>query len=151
MKNSSFIIERVLNAPVNIVWNAITDKTAMKKWYFDLSEFKPEEGFEFSFPGQGHKGEQYIHHCKITEVVKEKKLVYSWQYEGFPGKSFVHFELFAEGNNTRIKLTHEGLETFPQNNPDFAKESFASGWTELIGTLLRNFVEKEIVDRKIKT
>lgn len=143
MKNSPFIIERILKAPVTKVWEAITDKAAMKQWYFDLSEFKPVVGFEFSFPGRGHKGEKYIHQCKITEVVKEKKLVYSWAYEGYPGISFVHFELFAEGNNTRIKLTHEGLETFPQNNSDFAKESFAAGWTELIGSLLKNFVEKQ--------
>ncbi|HEU5290052.1 MAG TPA: SRPBCC domain-containing protein [Cyclobacteriaceae bacterium] len=142
MKNSSFIIERVMNAPVASVWKAITDKDAMKQWYFDLAEFKPVVGFEFSFPGQGHKGEKYIHHCKITEVVKERKLAYSWRYEGFDGISFVHFELFAEGNSTRVKLTHEGLETFPQNNPDFAKESFAAGWTEVIGTLLKKFVEQ---------
>jgi uncharacterized protein YndB with AHSA1/START domain len=142
MKNSQFIIERVLNAPVSKVWRAITNKEDMKKWYFDLSEFKPEVGFEFSFPGQGHQGEKYIHHCQVTEVVKEKKLVYSWAYEGFPGISYVHFELFAEGDHTRIRLTHEGLETFPQNNSDFARESFAAGWTELIGALLKNFVEK---------
>ena len=139
--NTPFIIERVLKAPIGTVWKALTDKSAMKHWYFDLSEFKPEIGFEFSFPGQGRKGENYIHRCKVTEVVKEKKLAYSWAYEGYPGKSFVHFELFPEGENTRIILTHEGLETFPQNNPDFAKESFAAGWTELIGTLLKNFVE----------
>ena len=143
MKNSPFIIERVLSAPVAKVWDAITNKEEMKKWYFDLAEFKPEVGFEFTFSGQGQKGEKYIHHCKITEVIKKKKLVYSWRYEGFPGNSFVHFELFAEGDNTRIKLTHDGLETFPQNNSDFVKESFAAGWTEIIGKSLRNFVEKK--------
>ena len=143
MKNQPFTIERTLSAPVATVWKAITDKDAMKHWYFDLSEFKPEVGFEFSFPGQGHKGEQYLHHCKVTEVIKEKKLAYNWRYENYPGISNVCFELFAEGNSTRIKLTHEGLETFPQNNPDFAKESFAAGWTELIGKLLKNFVEEK--------
>jgi uncharacterized protein YndB with AHSA1/START domain len=146
MKNSPFIIERVLNASASKVWRAITNKEEMKKWYFDLSEFKPEVGFEFSFSGQGQKGEKYTHLCKITEVIKEKKLVYSWRYEGYQGISFVHFELFPEGDSTRIKLTHEGLETFPQNNPDFAKESFAAGWTEIIGKALKDFVEiKETV------
>jgi len=41
-----------------------------------------------------------------------------------------------------VKLTHEGLETFPANNPDFAKESFAGGWGYLIGKSLPEFVEK---------
>jgi uncharacterized protein YndB with AHSA1/START domain len=138
-----FVIERTMDAPVEMVWNAITDKNEMKQWYFDLSEFKPEVGFEFSFYGQGHKGEQYLHLCKITEVVKERKLRYSWRYHNYDGNSYVTFELFPEGNKTRIKLTHEGLETFPDNNPDFAKESFMGGWTELIGKLLPEYLAKQ--------
>lgn len=142
MNNSSFTLERVLNAPVENVWNAITDKDAMKQWYFDLAEFRPEVGFEFSFTGQGKKGVQYLHHCKVTEVVVGKKLTYSWRYEGYEGISYVHFELFAEGDKTRIRLTHEGLDTFPKNNSDFDTENFVGGWTELIGSLLKKFVER---------
>jgi hypothetical protein len=40
-----------------------------------------------------------------------------------------------------LKLTHDGLETFPQNNPDFAKKNFATGWTEIVGESLKKFVE----------
>lgn len=113
----------------------------MKQWYFDLKEFKPEVGFEFQFYGQGHKGEQYLHLCKITEVIPYKKLAYSWRYDGYKGISYLTFELSAEGDKTKIKLTHEGIETFPQDSPDFAKESFTAGWTELIGKMLKEFVE----------
>ena len=137
-----FVIERTYNAPVEKVWKAITDKDQMKEWYFDLEEFTPEVGFEFTFVGKGHKGEQYIHRCKILEVIPQKKLTHTWTYENHPGYSTVTFELFSEGAQTRVKLTHTGLESFPKNNPDFAKESFAEGWTELIGKLLRQYVEK---------
>src|SRR5258705_3187279 len=142
MKNEAFTIERTYNAPVEKVWKAITDNEEMKQWYFDLSEFKPVVGFEFQFTGEGHKGEKYLHLCKITDVVANKKLTYSWRYDGYEGNSFVTFELFEEGSNTRLKLTHEGLETFPMNNPDFAKESFAEGWTFIVGKSLKEFVEK---------
>lgn len=54
----------------------------------------------------------------------------------------VIFELFPEGQSTRLKLTHEGLETFPADLPDFSRESFAEGWTFIIGTALKEFVEK---------
>ena len=50
--------------------------------------------------------------------------------------------MFEEGDNTRLKLTHEGLETFPADNPDFAKESFTKGWTYMVGTALPGFAEK---------
>ena len=60
MKNEPFVIERTLNAPVQKVWEAITDKEKMKQWYFALSDFKPEIGFEFNFPGKGNEGQDYI-------------------------------------------------------------------------------------------
>jgi uncharacterized protein YndB with AHSA1/START domain len=136
-----FVIEKIYNAPVERVWKAITDRDQMKQWYFDIAAFKPEVGFEFTFNG-GKEGRVYVHLCKVTEVIPKKKLKHSWAYEGYEGKSFVTWELFEEGNSTRVKLTHEGLETFPQNNPDFAKENFVQGWTYILGTSLKNYFEK---------
>jgi uncharacterized protein YndB with AHSA1/START domain len=135
-----FVIERTLNAPADKVWKAITDKHEMKQWYFDLKEFKPEVGFEFSFSGGEKDGVQYLHLCKVTEVIKEKKLTYSWRYDGYGGNSFVTFELFAEGDKTRLKLTHEGLETFPAIAA-FARKNFENGWTSIIGSSLPKYLE----------
>ena len=148
MKNNPLVIEQTLDAPVEKVWDAITNKEKMKQWYFELSDFKPVVGFQFSFPGQGHKGENYIHLCKVTAVEPNKKIQYSWRYENYEGDSLVTFELFEEGKKTRLRLTHEGLETFPQNNPDFARESFTGGWTELITKLLVKFLEQGEVVRQ---
>jgi len=142
MQTQPFVIERSYNALVEKVWNALTDKTQMKQWYFDLSDFKPEVGFEFKFDG-GKDDKVYHHICKIIEVIPYKKLKHSWSYIGYEGMSYVTWELFDEGEITRVKLTHEGLETFPQNNPDFAKESFTQGWTYITGTSLKEFLEKE--------
>lgn len=137
------VIERNYNAPIEKVWKAITDKNEMKKWYFDLSEFKPEPGFEFQFYGEGKQGEKFLHLCKVTEVINQKKLTYSWRYDGYGGNSFVTFELFPEGDKTRLKLSHKGLETFPVTaHNDFAKENFMEGWTYIIGTGLKEYVEK---------
>jgi len=138
--DANVVVERVLNHPVEKVWKAITNKTQLKQWYFDLDDFKPEVGFRFSFPGQGHKGAQYTHLCTITEVVPLQKLQYSWQYEGHPGYSVVTFELTEIGNKTKLKLTHQGLETFPQDNADFAWKSFRGGWNEIIGKMLPDFL-----------
>lgn len=142
MKAEPFVIERTLNASPQKVWEAITDRDKMKQWYFDIAEFRPEVGFEFTFNG-GSEEKTYVHLCKVTKVEPGKTLQYSWRYQDYPGNSFVTFELFAEGNATRLKLTHEGLETFPTDNKDFARESFSAGWTYIIGTSIREFVENE--------
>ncbi len=141
VKTEPFVIERTYNAPVSKVWKAITDKDDMKKWYFDLPEFRPEVGFEFQFLGGKDPNSQYLHLCKITEVIPNKKLTYSWRYDGYSGNSFVTFELFPEGDKTRVKLTHEGLETFPAEVDDLKRENFAEGWNQIIGDSLKNFVE----------
>ena len=138
------VIERVYNATIEKVWKAITDRAEMKKWYFDLAEFKAEPGFEFKFIGEGKQGEKFLHLCKVIEVIPKKKLTYSWRYDGYEGNSFVTFELFEEGNKTRVRLTHKGLETFPVTaNNDFAKENFMEGWTYIIGTGLKDYIEKQ--------
>lgn len=149
MNTEPIVYERTYNAPVAKVWKALTDKNDMKHWYFDIADFKPVVGFEFSFVGE-NEGRKFVHLCKVMEVVPQKKLKHSWRYEGFGGNSFVTWELFEEGKNkTRVKLTHEGLETFPQNK-DFARQNFIFGWTEIVGTLLLNFVEVSDIVKTIE-
>lgn len=141
MNNTPIIIEQLINAPREKVWGAISDRNEMKKWYFDPAKFEPVVGFEFQFNG-GTEEKQYLHLCTITEAVKGKKLSHSWRYDGYEGDSQVTFELFEEGNKTNVKLTHSGLETFPASNPDFARKNFEEGWRAIIGTTLKDYLEK---------
>ncbi|MBS1511345.1 MAG: SRPBCC domain-containing protein [Bacteroidetes bacterium] len=142
MNNTPIIIERLYNAPVDMVWKALTDKAQMKQWYFDVDDFKPEVGFNFQFAGQGKEGEAYIHLCTVTEVVPQKKLTYSWKYQGYEGISYVSFDLTAVGHQTKVVLTHTGIETFPATaNNAFAKENFEMGWNHITGISLKDFVE----------
>jgi uncharacterized protein YndB with AHSA1/START domain len=142
MNNEPVIVERTYNVSSEKIWKAITDKDEMKKWYFDLKEFKPEVGFEFSFLG-GDDSKKYLHHCRITEVIKERKLSHTWSYDGFEGVSEVTFELFPEGDSTKLKLTHKGLENFPSDIPDFDKKNFVAGWNHIIGVSLKEYLEKK--------
>jgi uncharacterized protein YndB with AHSA1/START domain len=139
------VIERTFSAPPERIWKALTDVEEMRRWYFDLKEFKPEVGFEFEFTVE-HEGMKYCHLCKITEVISQKKLAYSWRYKGHEGDSLVTLELSADGDKTRLRLTHEGLETFPKA-PSFARKNFMEGWTQIIGSSLREFLESDDASR----
>lgn len=142
--SAPFVIERIYDANINTVWEAITDKEKMKQWYFDVSAFKPEVGFKFQFYGEDpEQNLKFLHLCRVTEVIPPHKLSYTWAYDGFTGSSLVTFELFDEGDKTRVKLTHDGLDTFPSDHASFAKENFAMGWTHIIGTSLKDFTEQQ--------
>ena len=140
MTSKPVIVERTYGASMERVWRAITEIDQIRRWFLDsIDAFLPEVGFEFTFCG-GKDGRTYTHRCRVTEVIQGKKLTYSWRYEGNEGDSLVTFELFAERAGTRLKLTHEGIETFPSSNPDFAVENFIEGWTHLVGVSIRELV-----------
>jgi uncharacterized protein YndB with AHSA1/START domain len=142
MTSAPFMIEQSYPVPVEKVWKAISSNDQLKQWYFDIADFQPKVGFNFRFLGE-KDGRKFVHLCEVTEVIPYKKLSYSWRYEGIEGSSVVRFELFEDGECTRLRLTHEGLESFPQND-DFRKENFEQGWTEITGNLLRSHLEKAL-------
>jgi uncharacterized protein YndB with AHSA1/START domain len=143
MTSDPIVVETVVNAPASIVWQALTNKAKMKEWYFDLEAFKPEEGFTFQFYG-GTEERQYLHLCKVVEAIPEKKISHTWMYENVPTQTKVTWELTGEDNSTSIRLIHEGVEGFPADNRDFAKENFVAGWTHIVKTALKDYVEKSL-------
>ena len=146
MSNQPFVIERLFEVPVSKVWDALTKNEQLKKWYFQRPEFKPAVGFEFTFTGGPDEKKPYHHLCKVVEVIPGRKLSYSWRYDGYPGNSIVTFELFEEGENTKLRLTHAGLETFDQANPDFARKNFEGGWTSILDNSLKGYLETIIAE-----
>ena len=134
-------LTRLLDAPAEKVWRALTDRNEMKNWYFDLADFRADVGFTFQFAGGPAPERQYTHLCEVKEVVPGKKLSYSWRYQGYTGDSLVTFELEAQGNKTLLKFSHTGLDTFPAENADLAAKNFAEGWNHIILKALPNYVE----------
>lgn len=141
METKPLIVERTYNAPIEKVWKAITDRSQMKEWYFDLEDFKPEKGFKFSFTG-GDEHVQYVHNCEVLEADPPNKLSHTWTYEANPGYSVVTWELFKENEKqTRVKLSHEGLPSFSNGDPNFEVSSFTKGWNSILGESLRKYLE----------
>ena len=149
MKTQPLIMERTYRAPIEKVWKAITDRDQMKQWYFEFEEFKPEKGFKGQFRG-GDDCVEFLHEIEILECDPPHKLSYSWVYTDYEGYSMLTWELFKEAENkTRLKLTHDGLESFPQDNPNFKRESFNGGWTYFVNEALPKFVEVDVIRKSI--
>lgn len=142
MSESTLVVEQTFTISAGKIWKAISDKNEMKQWYFDLEDFRPEMGFEFRFWG-GTETNRYLHFCEVTRAEPDKMLAYSWRYDGYPGKTEVRFEITpVSSTESKLKLSHTGLESFPADNPDFARRNFEEGWNYIIRTSLKNYLEK---------
>lgn len=134
------ILERTYNAPAVKVWSALTDVDKLRQWYFNVTGFEPKVGYKFEFTGESDCAE-YVHLCEVTEVEENRKIAYTWVYKGLEGHSVVSWELFPEGDNTRVVITHVGLDSFPKHK-DFARESFTGGWTYYLEEALEKFLAR---------
>lgn len=139
--NEAIIVEQTFSRPVDKVWGAITSIEEMRQWFFDnIKSFKPEVGFETRFNVQSGN-RNFPHLWKLTEVVPLKKIMYNWKYGGYPGDSTVTFELFEQHEQTMLRLTHTGMESFPEDIPEFSRESCTEGWNYLIKGSLKEYLE----------
>lgn len=142
MNKGPIIKEVLVNAPIEKVWNAITQPVCMKIWYFDVPEFKTEAGFAFTFYAEKDDRMHPIA-CKITEVEQGRKLVYTWNYTDFPSETLVTFELKSQENATHVRFTHAGLENVPEKyRKDVSREMHDAAWESIICDSLKYFVER---------
>ena len=136
------VVEYMYDASVKSVWDAITQIDQMHQWYFDnISAFEPTVGFETQFTVES-QGRKFHHQWKVTEVIPLKKIKYNWKYAGYAGDSDVIFELFSKNSSTMLRVTNQILESFPDNIPEFTRDSCITGWTFLIKERLKEFLEK---------
>ncbi|MCZ6836165.1 MAG: SRPBCC domain-containing protein [Planctomycetota bacterium] len=137
------VVEQTFNAPIATVWKSITDLDQMRQWYFEtIEEFKPQVGFESRFT-VSCEDREFIHVWTITDVVPEQRIAYGWRYEGITGNSTLVWELSDTPEGTKLTLTHTVLESFPQDDPMFSRESGQAGWDFFIHERLKAFLEPQ--------
>lgn len=136
------VVEQTFDRPIDTLWIAITEIGLMRQWYFDnIPSFEPEVGFETQFNVRC-QGRDFLHLWKVTEVVPGKMITYNWKYKGYPGDSFVTFELSEQDNLVKLRLSHKVEEDFPEDIPEFTRESCLEGWTYFIRNSLKEFLGK---------
>ena len=134
------IMEFEYSAPLDDVWEAMTDAEKMRIWYFpQLREFEPRVGFEFKF---ADSNDTYRKKWVVTKVEQPNTLAHNWSYQGYPGVSEVTFDLSPTDKGTRVSVTHTGLDSFP-DAPHFKRERFEWGWDNLLGKNLSALLAKK--------
>ena len=85
--------EVVLEAPVEEVWEALTDPEQLEEWFANDVELDLRPGGGASF--RWSNGEE--RHATVTEVEPERRLAFDWEDEGT-----VEFTLDDDVDGTRL-------------------------------------------------
>lgn len=139
--NPPIKVKATYNATKKTVWQALTQLDQMQKWYFEqLQSFQPKVGFKTQFLIALDE-RKYTHLWKITEVIPNQKIAYSWKYEECEGEGLVIFELVENDGRTTLNFTNEIIKDFPDDRPEFTRESAQGGWDYFLIERLKPFVE----------
>jgi len=134
------IVEQLFDVSLDTLWKAITELDHLKMWYFEqIESFKAEEGFEVEFPLH-HENRIFTHQWKIVEVIPLQKIKYNWKYKEYAGDSYVTFEIMEADDRVKIILSTEVISDFPDDIPEFKRESGQAGWEYLINNRLREYL-----------
>jgi len=144
-ENISLEITRVIKAPRDRVYAAWTDPAQLKEW------FGPEGartrsitadvrvGGKYRWNLVTQDGEEWAAFGEYRELVQEKKIVFTWQWEDDEAwenrTSLVTIELFDCHGGTELRLRHEQLPS------EESRDRHNEGWKSLLDRL-EQFVGK---------
>lgn len=128
----NFIYQTIIGASADEVAQALIDPTKTKLYYYG-----------FSIEGDWQEGGKYAYKLNdavcIDGVIKEllpgKKIVMTFNGKWIPEvaehpETIVTYELLQEGQNTYLKLTHDGLQ-----DGSYAAKALPKGWVNIISGL----------------
>lgn len=143
--SNDIVLEKIYNAPIALVWQAITEEKHMREWYFDFKgQFQLETGHTFDWYAGDLKDKQWLHRGEMLEIVRNKKLVHTWTYPGYSGKAIAYWELSeVDGTTTKLNFRFEFAEPFDANEPSLVRGNFVNGWNEIILNSLEQYLNKQ--------
>jgi len=133
------VVDEVLPHAAETIWKALTSAQLIGRWLMPPTGFEAVEGNAFTFqttPGGAWDG---VIHCRVLEVVPNRRLVYAWKGGdarnagyGAPLDTVVTWSLTAAEAGTRIRLVHAGF-VLPRN--ESAYTGMSGGWKKVVRQL----------------
>src|SRR3954469_21102213 len=104
----------LIEAPVDVVWRAVTEPAQITKWFADDVELEPTPDYEGTLTFHyGQRSQTY--QVTVRAVEPERVFSYRWQpprgttaAEG--NSTLVEFTLSPEGGSTLLRVVETGVE-----------------------------------------
>jgi uncharacterized protein YndB with AHSA1/START domain len=141
-------LERMLDAPVETVWRYLTEADLRQRWFMGGTDATPGGEFDLlndhdnlsdedaPYPESYAPYKGRVWSEKVLRFEQPRLLETTFQ-SGNNGR--VRFELFPEGERTRLVLTHSGIQS------GTGAQDFGSGWNSHLTVL-----EERLAGRSIK-
>jgi uncharacterized protein YndB with AHSA1/START domain len=142
-------LERMLDAPVETVWRYLTEGELRGQWFAGGTDVTGEGPLDLVFDHDNLSSEdvpyptEYASHKgalnreKVVRFEPKRVLAYTFG-EGRNG--IATFELFPDGERTRLVLTHSGIQS-----PTGAQD-FGSGWNSHLTVLQEKLAGRSVRD-----
>ena len=138
------VIERVLAAPVERVFDFITQRDNLLKWWGPEGMTVPEETLDFTSTGPWHsvmmsaEGNRFKVSGEVTEVKAPNLVAFTWGWhdenDARGHESHVRLEVSSNGDGqTKLVLRHSDLAD------DESAKNHEMGWTSSLAKLERAF------------
>ena len=138
-ETKDIVIDEVFPHVPETIWKALTSAQLIARWLMPPTGFEAVEGKAFTFqtkPGGDWDG---VIHCRVLEVVANRRLVYAWKGGderntgyGAPLDTVVTWSLTPVEAGTRIQLIHAGF-VLPRN--ESAYTIMSGGWKKVVSSL----------------
>ncbi|TMR90126.1 SRPBCC family protein [Nonomuraea basaltis] len=143
--------EILIEAPVEVVWHAVTEPSQISSWFTDAAEIDVHEGGKGTLTWTGRATVKPAT-AEITVVAVEPPRLFSfrWAYpdgaQPREGNSvLVEFTLAQEGEGTRLRVTESGLSEIDwteENKASYAQDHI-NGWSKHLSDLVAYVVAKD--------
>ena len=132
----------IINASPEVVFRALIDETELTQWFSsERTVLEPQVGGAWMLKNcRSDIGNIHTMRGKILEIIQDKKLSYTWNFDEYPDmpETIVTWtiELLDGGRISEIKLVHSDLAN---NNFDYTEKN----WSHFIGRLVEYCKDKQ--------
>lgn len=135
----AIVHEIVYPHPIQRVWRALTDPTALAAWLMP-NDFAPRVGHRFTFHTAPEHDWNGTVECEVVQIAEPTLLSYTWRGGKLPA-TLVTFTFTAVAGGTRLRLVHSG---FASGGPValIIRDRLSSGWgSKVLRTRLPTLLE----------
>ena len=146
--------EMLIDAPVDVVWRAVTEPEQISNWFSDEVDLEAKPGYKgvLTFNDRATKQSLSVH-VTVQSVEPDRSFSYRWLHPqgataGEGNSLLVEFTLTPEGDGTLLRVVETGLERmdWSDEQQDTYRRDHTQGWVTHLAHL-RDYLGRQRVDQ----